>query len=107
MPLYEYQAAKAEKSCDACREGFSIVQKMKEDALTECPKCGSPVSRLLFAPGISAPHTNAELKNLGFTKLVKRDDGVYENMTRTGDENRYMERGKPETMPDIKKKISD
>ncbi len=40
-------------------------------------------------------------------KLVKRDEGVYENVTRTGKESRYMEAGKPETLPDIQRKISD
>ena len=44
--------------------------------------------RIQSAPGMAVPAFNSELKNLGFTKLVKRDDGVYENVTATGEEKR-------------------
>jgi putative FmdB family regulatory protein len=107
MPLYEYQVKSDAEGCDHCRDGFEVIQRMTEDALEKCPECGAPVQRLLFAGGIAAPKSNAELKNLGFTKLVKRDSGVYENMTRTGEDARYMEADKPETMPNLKGKISD
>jgi len=53
------------------------------------------------------PKSNAEIRNMGFTKLVKRDDGVYENVTRSGDEARYMRRGETDTMPHLDKKIGD
>ena len=32
----------------------------------------APVEKLLFAPGVSAPKSDSELKGMGFTKLVKR-----------------------------------
>ena len=44
---------------------------------------------------------------MGFTKLVKRDDGIYENVTATGKESKYWDAAKPETRPDLKSKISD
>jgi hypothetical protein len=53
------------------------------------------------------PTFNSELKNVGFTKLVKRDDGVYENVTATGNEKRYMVRGDPTSLPNLKDKIGD
>ncbi len=52
---------------------------------------------------INKPKSDSDWRNMGFTKLVKRDDGVYENVTQRGNESRYMERGKPETMPDVSK----
>lgn len=107
MPVYEYQAISAEAACDHCRDGFTVLQKMSEAALETCPKCGAKVQRLIFPVGVATPKTNSELKDLGFTKLVKRDTGVYENVTRTGGESRYMEAGKPDTIPDLKRKISD
>jgi putative FmdB family regulatory protein len=107
MPIYEYQASSPEQTCPHCAGGFEIVQGIRDTPLSACPKCGSPVMKLIFAPAISTPTTNAEYKNLGFTKLVRRDDGVYENVTRTGSESKYMERDKPETMPHIHKKVSD
>jgi hypothetical protein len=56
---------------------------------------------------VNTPKTNSELRDLGFTKLVRRDEGVYENVTARSRDSRYMIRGKPETIPDIKKTISD
>ncbi|CAN5437268.1 hypothetical protein BH09SUM1_BH09SUM1_17960 [soil metagenome] len=107
MPIYEYQARPGEAGCDHCRDGFEIYQKMKDDSLTACPKCGSAIQKLVSLAGVATPKTNSELKNLGFTKLVKRDTGVYENVTRTGSEAKYMEAGKSDTVPDFSKKIAD
>lgn len=107
MPLYEYQVVDGREGCPMCAHSFKVLQGMKDERLTACPKCAAPVQRLLFAPGIATPKTNTELKNLGFTKLVKRDTGVYENVTATKSESRYMEAGKADTLPDLKSKITD
>lgn len=107
MPIYEYQVAEGHEGCGKCRPGFDVLQSMKDDALTTCPDCGAPVRKLVFPVGISSPKSNAELKNLGFTKLVRRDQGVYENVTALDKESRYMEADKPETLPHLHKKIGD
>ncbi len=59
------------------------------------------------APGTIVKTGNAELRNVGFTKLVKRDKGVYENVTATGDEKRYMVQGDDASVPQLHRKISD
>jgi putative FmdB family regulatory protein len=104
MPTYEYEHTET-----ACDWGviFEVVQSINEAALTACPNCRQPVKRLISLTSISVQRSNAELRDLGFTKLVKRDDGVYENVTRRSGESRYMEKGKPETMPNLKKTITD
>lgn len=104
MPVYEY-----EHQGEACPLGaqFEWVQSIKENALTACPRCGGAIKRLISLPYVSVPTGDSKLKEMGFTKLVKRDTGVYENVTATGNESRYMESGKPETMPHIHKKIED
>ena len=67
-----------------------------------------PVQKIITSPPmVSTAVGNAGLKNLGFTRLEKRDDGVYENMTRTGSESRNMKAGDPSTMPQLHKKITD
>jgi putative FmdB family regulatory protein len=44
VPLYEYQCA---------NDGtFERMQKFSDPPLTECPKCGGPVEKLLSAPAI-------------------------------------------------------
>lgn len=67
----------------------------------------TPVRKRMSAPAIAVPVGNSTLKNQGFTKLVKRDHGVYENVTATGSEHRYMVAGRPETKPHLHKKVED
>jgi putative FmdB family regulatory protein len=44
MPIYEYK----------CENGhvFDVIQKMTDEALTECEECGAPAARVLSAPAI-------------------------------------------------------
>ena len=104
MPVYEYQHLETPCSLGLV---FEVTQPMTDSPLTRCPQCNGKVKKLLSLASISTPKANAELRDLGFTKLVKRDDGVYENVTRREGESRYMEKGKPETMPDLSKTIRD
>ncbi len=104
MPVYTY-----EHSGPACAAGATIEakQSMKDAPLTLCPHCGGAVRKVLSRVFINTPRGNSSLKNLGFTKLVKRDKGVYENVTARDGESRYMHADKPETMPNLKKTITD
>ena len=45
MPIYEYK-------CKDCGYQFEIKQRITEDALTECPKCGGRIERMIFGAGI-------------------------------------------------------
>jgi len=68
----------------------------------------APVRRIIkSAPNVTIPVSNSELKGHGFTKLVKRDDGVYENVTAGDGEQRYMKRGDKKSVPHLHKKIKD
>ena len=44
MPIYEYK----------CENGhvFDVIQKMSDDALTECQECGAPAVRVLHSPAV-------------------------------------------------------
>ena len=100
MPVYEYEHTE-----DPCPMGriFEVTQSLEENPLGKCPQCGRPIKKLISLVGVSTPKTNSELRDLGFTKLVKRDDGVYENVTPRKGDSQYMERGKPETVPNVAK----
>jgi putative FmdB family regulatory protein len=104
MPIYEYEHIET-----PCSSGpvFEIKQSINDAPLERCPNCGGPVRKLISLNFVSSAKTNSELRDMGFTKLVKRDDGVYENVTRREGESRYMERNKPQTIPHIHKTISD
>ena len=86
---------------------FDLQQSLTDDPIKICPHCGEPVQKIVSKINISCPKSNRELRDLGFTKLVKRDDGIYENVTARNGDSRYMERGKPETIPDLTKTIGD
>lgn len=105
MPVYEYEHLN-EGEC-VLGPSFELTQTMYSAPFTRCPECGQPVRKLVSLASISTPKTNSDLKNLGFTKLVRRDHGVYENVTATGNESKIWDTSRPETMPDLKKKISD
>ena len=104
MPIYEYKHINS-----FCNVGkiFEIKQSIMDNQLEICPNCNEPIQKLISVTNINTPKTNSELKDLGFTKLVKRDHGVYENVTARNGESKFMLKNKPETMPNIKKIISD
>jgi len=41
----------------------------------------APVELVVHAPALSFPKGDVALKNMGFSKLVRRETGVYENVT--------------------------
>jgi putative FmdB family regulatory protein len=45
MPTYSYH-------CDSCGHDFEVVQRFVDDPLTECPKCGSPIRRVIQPVGV-------------------------------------------------------
>ena len=74
MPTYAYRATDLEKSCGHCGPGFEVIQRMTEPALTQCPRCKNPVSRLLFAPAVvikGSPLTETDRKIKGYEKEGK------------------------------------
>lgn len=82
MPLYVYEAKDPARSCDTCRGGFETTQSLKDERLTECPKCGAPVFRVIQAPGLTHSKTDLHYraKRAGFHTLKRVNKGEYEKM---------------------------
>jgi len=104
MPIYEYEHT--DKPCSLGMV-FEVEQSMRDEELRQCPNCHAPVRKLISRFYVSTPRGDTELRDKGFTKLVRRDDGVYENVTARNGESRYVSAGKPETLPNLKKIIRD
>lgn len=112
MPNYDYY-------CEHNQEVVEVFHGINESVTTwgrVCDLTGrepgdtpleAPVRKLVAAPGLAFPKTNAELKNLGFTKLVKREKGVYENVTAQEGEKRYMKADDPSSTPNFSNRIGD
>lgn len=113
MPLYTYFCAENGKTVEVSHTLQAKLRTWVELCYTAQIPLGdtdplAPVERVIkSAPGIAVPAFNSELKNMGFTKLVRRDHGVYENVTALDDEKRYMKAGDKDSLPNIRKKVSD
>ena len=86
MPIYVYEAGEP-TDCEFCENGFEYLQKLNEDALSYCPECNAPVSRVLTAaniPGTSPSLDNENISKLGFTRYQKLEKGVYEKTAGKG-----------------------
>ena len=83
MPVYDYEATDAAKSCDYCVKGFETVQSIHDPHLTACPKCGAPIHRVITAPAIGRSKSKLDdrAKAAGFTKLKRLGKGEYEKVS--------------------------
>ncbi|MFC1735371.1 FmdB family zinc ribbon protein [Candidatus Hydrogenedentota bacterium] len=80
MPVYEYIAEKG--GCAHCKDTFEIVRTVSKRNLDKCPECGAKVRRVISSISVKSNILgNSNLKEKGFKKLVRRDKGVYEDVT--------------------------
>ena len=99
MPTYVYSATPPEPAthpaplpvnpCDVCSGTFEVVQRMSEDALTKCPKCGGSIQRVIMAPNLNGAGTVKKpsadrLAKAGFTQYKRVGKGNYEKSFGSG-----------------------
>jgi len=113
MPIYYYfcedndRTIEVEHTIQAKLSSWGEVCFVAQIPLGETDPT-APVQRLVKSPpSITTSVSNSELKSHGFTKLVRRDDGVYENVTAGDGESRYMTRDDKDSVPHFHKKIED
>ena len=82
MPLYVYEAKKRGNSCEKCRDGFEITQRLSDEKLKHCPQCGCEIYRVIQAPGLTHSKTDLHYraKRAGFHTLKRVNKGEYEKM---------------------------
>ncbi len=103
-PVYGYYHLDSEAAA-ACPAGaeFEFTQLAVDLPLTRCPWCGGGVERGLAPASIRTHKFDCELKDLGFSKLRRVDDGLFENLTQRPGEARLIDRRDPTTFPKGKK----
>lgn len=76
MPVYLYEHIAPPSTCPV---RFERIERMSDEPLTHCPDCGAAIHRVpaRFATGRNVLSTG-NLKEHGFTRLRRRDKGVYE-----------------------------
>ncbi|MBI5107311.1 MAG: zinc ribbon domain-containing protein [Rhodocyclales bacterium] len=84
MPLYEY--APSSGHCDQCAGKFEVVQRMADDKLSQCPRCGQACERQISRVALGGKYSTSEsaIKNSGFTRYQKAENGVYERTAGSG-----------------------
>lgn len=97
MPIYDY-------FCPSNNQKIEVLHSMNDEVKTWGELCklakiepgntpeDVPVKRLFSPPKLIIPTSDTDYKNAGLTKLVKRDTGVYENVTAKDGENRIVYR---------------
>ncbi len=87
MPFYEYITV-AEPGCEHCRDGFTVLQKLRDPVLGSCPSCGGPVRRQISPPNVVSGKAHmlktSSIEQAGFTQYRKIGKGVYEKTAGKG-----------------------
>jgi putative FmdB family regulatory protein len=85
MPTYVYgpKGESKEGRCEVCSATFEIVQRMSDDPLQRCPKCGKDVERQITAPNLSGvgpiqKPSDSRMSKAGFTQYKRVGKGCYE-----------------------------
>ena len=112
MPFYDYYCPFNNQTVEVRHEAKERLHTWKElCACAGMPVGNTPgnaeVQKLISSVQISTPTGDSRLKELGFTKLVRKDKGVYENVTASGSEKKIVKADDPTSMPNLKKKIKD
>lgn len=71
MPIYEYK----------CDNGhvFDVIQRMTDEALTECQECGAPAARVLYSPAVHFKGSGFYNTDYGKKKGAAAGDGAKES----------------------------
>ena len=113
MPRYDYYCPANDRVVEVRHGADELLQtwgEVRERAGLEAgdaTPADAAVERVIHAPALSFPRGDAQLKNLGFTKLVRRDSGVYENVTASGNESRIVDADNPAAGLNLGKKVGD
>lgn len=67
----------------------------------------APVELVVHAPALSFPQGDSALKNLGFSKLVRRDSGVYENVTARDGQSKIVSADTPASALNLGSSVGD
>ena len=90
MPIYEYQ-------CKQCNERHEIIQRISEEPLAHCPKCGGDMKKLISSPAI-------QFKGSGFYKTDYASTGSSSGKSETKTESKPESKSetKTESKPEAK-----
>jgi putative FmdB family regulatory protein len=101
MPIYEYK----------CDNGhvFDVIQKMSDEALTECQECGAPAKRVLHPVAVHFKGSGFYNTDYGRTKgggNGSSDGSKDSSDSGSSSDSKSSDSGKPDSKPGDKAKAS-
>ena len=88
MPIYEYL-------CSQCNERHEIIQRISDEPLAHCPKCGGDMKKLISSPAI-------QFKGSGFYKTDYASSG-----SKSGGESKSESKSETKTESKSETKAAD
>lgn len=93
MPFYEYKlVAELEQQpsagCPDCRPTLTVLQKINDPVLTQCPHCQDAIRRMISPPHVVSGKAHqlkqSSIEKAGFTQYKKIGNGMYEKTAGKG-----------------------
>ena len=97
MPIYEYRACN--KGCNHCIPGFDVLQKIKDEPVRACPKCGGRVTRAVSRFAACVTEKTEEASSLENKLREYESQGMWGHAAELADKSGLEERA----MNDYKK----
>jgi len=97
MPIYEYRPLQS--GCSYCGKGFDVMQKITEQPLLSCPKCGGEVRRAISRFSACVSETSEETASLDNKLKGYEAEGMWSHAAELADKAGLKERA----MDDYKK----
>lgn len=106
MPLYDYYCAHNQLTVEVEHPMTAALRNWGELCYAAQIPLGdtdplAPICKVIRAPYLSAPTGNSQLRETGFTKLVRRDQGLYENVTSTEGQKRFVRSDNDGSLPEF------
>jgi hypothetical protein len=95
MPLYDYFCPHNDRTVEVRHsihdklETWGQLCQLLQCELGDTPE-NAPIRRLISAPRLMVPAGDSDYKSSGMQKLVRRDKGVYEDVTATDKSQRII-----------------
>ncbi|MDZ7736742.1 MAG: zinc ribbon domain-containing protein [Gammaproteobacteria bacterium] len=96
MPAYDYYCNENRTTVEVVHPVNTTLKTWGEVCFVAQISLGdtdplAPVRKLIRAPYLARRIGNSQLRETGFTKLVRRDKGLYENVTAAEGEARFLQ----------------
>ena len=90
MPIYEYRPVQS--GCSYCGRGFDVLQKIAEQPLHSCPKCGAEVRRAISRFAACVSETTTETASLDSRLNNYEAEGMWSHAAELADKAGLKER---------------